>query len=75
MARTHLEQRCGLLEKLAELTPKMRAAQVNYFKTRDKSYMREAVELEGRVDEICVRLAQNKLYCAGELPNQAQLFS
>ena len=75
MARTHLEQRYALLEKLAELTPKMRAAQVNYFKTRDKSYMRESIELEARVDEINVRLAQNKLYCAGELPNQAQLFS
>jgi uncharacterized protein with PhoU and TrkA domain len=56
VARTHLEQRYALLEKLAELTPKMRAAQVNYFKTRDKSYMRESIELEARVDEINVRL-------------------
>lgn len=75
MAKTHLEQRYALLEKLAEITPKMRAAQTKYFKTRDRIYMQESVTLEGKVDEICCRLASNKIYAAGELPGQAKLFS
>ena len=57
MARTHLERRYALLEKLAELTPKMRHAQRQYFKTRDRGWMNESVEFEGKVDRVIEELA------------------
>lgn len=74
MAKTHLERRYALLERLAELTPKMRAAQRQYFKTRARGAMQEAVELENRVDRTCEELAVNRSYLKAELPGQASLF-
>ena len=74
MAKTHLERRYALLEKLAELTPKMRNAQQQYFKTRDRGWMNEAVEYEGKVDRVCEELAVNRGYLKAELPGQASLF-
>ena len=74
MAKTHLERRYALLEKLAELTPKMRHAQRQYFKNRDRSWMNEAVDLESKVDRVGEELAVNKGYLRAELPGQAPLF-
>lgn len=78
MARTHLERRCALLEKLAELTPKMRHAQRNYFKESNKSmkqqYLRESIEHENKVDRTLEELAVNRGYLKAELPGQAGLF-
>lgn len=74
MAKTHLERRYALLEKLAELTPKMRHAQRQYLKNRDRSWMNEAVDLEGKVDRVVEELAVNRGYLRAELPGQASLF-
>lgn len=74
MAKSHLERRYALLEKLAELTPLMREAQRRYFQTRAQGVMREAVELEGKVDRITEELAVNRGYLKAELPGQAALF-
>ena len=74
MAKTHLERRYALLEKLAELTPRMRHAQRQYFKTRDRGWMNEAVEFEGKVDRICDELDANRGYLRAEMPGQASLF-
>ncbi|MBI1324400.1 hypothetical protein GC170_14610 [bacterium] len=74
MAKTHLERRYALLEKLAELTPKMRHAQRQYFKTRDRGWMNESVEYEQKVDRICDELTANRGYLRAELPGQASLF-
>lgn len=74
MAKTHLERRYALLERLAELTPKMRHAQCQYFKTRNKADMFEAVDLEAKVDRVCEELAVNRGYLRAELPGQASLF-
>lgn len=74
MAKTHLERRYALLEKLAELTPKMRHAQRQYFKNRDRSWMNEAVDLESKVDRVVEELAVNRGYLRAELPGQAKMF-
>ena len=74
MAKTHLERRYDLLEKLAELTPKMRHAQRQYFKNRDRTYMQEAVDLESKVDRVVEELAVNRGYLRAELPGQAKMF-
>ena len=74
MARTHLERRYALLEKLAELTPKMRHAQRQYFKTRDRGWMNESVEFEGKVDRVIEELAVVSGYLKTELPGQAKMF-
>lgn len=67
MARTHLERRYALLEKLAKLSPQMREAQV-----KDSPFK---AELEAKVDEVNAALLSNRAMCAGELPGQAKLFS
>jgi len=74
VAKTHLERRYALLEKLAELTPKMRHAQRQYFKTSDRSWMNEAVDLESKVDRVVEELAVNRGYLRAEMPGQAKMF-
>lgn len=74
MAKTHLERRYALLEKLAELTPKMRHAQRQYFKNGDRTYMQESIEYESKVDRVCEELAVNRGYLLAELPGQAKMF-
>lgn len=67
MARTHLERRYQLLEKLAKLTPQMREAQ-----QKNSPFRRE---LEQKVDETVAALLSNRSLLAGELPGQAKLFN
>lgn len=74
MAKTHLERRYALLEKLAELTPKMRHAQRQHFKTKDRSWMQESIDLESKVDRVVEELAVNRGYLLAELPGQAKMF-
>ena len=74
VAKSHLERRYTLLEKLAELTPKMRHAQRQYSKTRNKADMFEAVDLESKVDRVIDELDVNRGYLRAELPGQASLF-
>ena len=68
MARTHLDRKYALLEKLAELTQKMRHAQRQFFKTKDRAWMQESIEFEGKVDRICEELAVNRGYLRAESP-------
>ena len=74
MAKTHLERRYALLEKLAELTPKMRHAQRQQLKTKRRDDVFDANDLEVKVDRICEELAVNRGYLRAELPGQAKMF-
>ena len=74
MAKTHLERRYALLEKLAELTPKMRHAQRQQLKTKRREDVFDANDLEVKVDRICEELAVNRGYLRAELPGQARMF-
>lgn len=74
MAKNNLERRNEILEKIARDTAKMRHHQKNYFRTRSREEMQEAVRLEGIVDNLLDSLTRVNGYLRGERPAQAELF-
>jgi hypothetical protein len=61
-----------MFELLLELTNQTREAQIQYFKTRDEYYLRQAKKFESRIDNMRLEFTERlKLYPKQE---QASLF-
>ena len=70
MAQTHLKRRYALLEKLAELTPKMRDAQrLANRNPAAKALKFEADDLAIKVDRVIEELAVVRGYLKAESPS------
>lgn len=70
MARTHLERRYALLEKLAELTPKMRHAQRESARHPTSGALKfDADDIAAKVDRVVEELAVLRGYLKAETPS------
>ncbi len=74
MARTHLERRNQLLEKLVWQVAGMRESQRAYFRSRKPVDMQVSIEREKVVDATIAEIKTVTAYARSENPAQAGLF-